>query len=70
MKPKFRIKENSEGKFEVYYVEKIVWTCKGQKEVLKPFITWSGLDTVYPFSTIDLAIDELKLEVIKQTEKI
>ena len=36
MKPQFKIKENKEGKFEVYYVEQ-----KGKifkKEVLKPFV--------------------------------
>ena len=68
MKPQFKIKKNKEGKFEVYYVEE-----KGKifkKEVLKPFVTWSGIDEVYAFSSIDIAIRELKQEVIKQTERI
>ena len=59
---------DKEGKFEVYYVEQ-----KGKifkKEVLKPFITWRGTDEVYAFSSIDIAIRELKQEVIKQTERI
>lgn len=68
MKPQFKIKKNKEGKFEVYYVEQ-----KGKifkKEVLKPFITWRGTDEVYAFSSIDIAVKELKQEVIKQTEKV
>ena len=68
MKPQFKIKENKEGKFEVYYVEK-----KGKifkKEVLKPFITWRGTDEVYAFSSIDIAVKELKQEVMIQTKRI
>jgi ABC-type transporter MlaC component len=69
MKPEFRIKQNEKGKFEVYYVE-----VKGSsyftknKEVLKPFITYAGLEIVYPFSKIETAIEEMKAEIIKQTE--
>lgn len=69
MKPEFRIKENTEGKFEVYYIE-----TKGSsfffkdKEVLKPFITYAGLDKVYAFSSLKTALEQLKLEIIKQTE--
>jgi len=71
MKPEFRIKQNNKGKFEVYYVE-IVGTSyffKG-KEVLKPFITYSGSDRIFEFSSLEIAIKELKQEVIKQTERL
>ena len=67
MKPEFRIKKNTEGKFEVYFVE-----TKGSsfffkdKEFLKPFITYAGLEEVYPFSSLETALNELKLEIIKQ----
>lgn len=70
MKSEFRIKENEEGFFEVYYVE-----SKGNsfftegKELLKPYITWSGYDNAYPFSTLENAIEELKQEVIKNTKR-
>ena len=71
MTPQFRILKNKDGKFEVYYVEKVK-TFFGikLKEVLKPYITWSGLEKVYPFNSIDVAILELKQEVIKNTERI
>lgn len=68
MKPQFRIKENENGKFEVHYIER--QSTFFRKEVLKPYITWAGLDEVYPFSTIDIAIRQLELETIKNTEKI
>lgn len=66
MKPQFRILQNKNGNFEVYYIEKINFFGK---EILKPFITRAGLDDVFPFSNLDLAIDELKKEAIKQTER-
>lgn len=66
MKPEFRIKENEKGKFEVYYIESLGFRCK---EILKPYVTWSGLDKVYEFDTIESAIRELQLEVIKNTER-
>jgi len=71
MKPQFRIKENVNGKFEVYYVEKVK-TFLGirTKEVLKPYVTWSGLDEIYAFNTIEAAITHLKAEVILQTERL
>lgn len=70
MKPEFRIKEAKSG-FQVFYVEK-----KGSsfffegKEVLKPYITWAGLDEVYTFKDINTAIKQLELEVIKNTKRI
>jgi hypothetical protein len=68
MLPQFKIVENKEGKFEVYYVEKITrsWDFK-VKVVLKPYITYAGLDYVYPFSSLENAINELKIEIIKNT---
>ena len=67
MKPQFIIKENENGKFEVYYIERHATFFK--KEILKPYITWAGLDEVFPFDDIDIAIKELKQEVIKNTER-
>ena len=69
MKPEFKIKENKYGKFEVYYVEHKIGLFS-HKEILHPFITWSGLDEVYAFNSIEIAIEELKKEVINQTERI
>lgn len=66
MKPQFRILENKDGKYEIYYVDSI--SLRG-KEKLKPFITWSGLDKVYSFRTIESAVDNLKLESIRQLER-
>jgi hypothetical protein len=69
MKPEFRIKKNENGKFEVYYVEKVkTFFGSRTKEVLKPYVTWSGLDKVFEFSTMEIAVDELKAEVIMFTE--
>lgn len=70
MVPEFRIKQVKKG-FQVFYVEK-----KGSSfffdgnEVLKPYITWAGLDEVYTFKDIDTAIKQLKLEVIKNTKRL
>jgi len=58
MKPEFKIVENQQGKFEVYYV---------QNKRLIPFITWSGLDKVYAFSSFEIAKEELRLEILKNT---
>lgn len=68
MRPQFKIKENKKGEFEVYYIERHETFFK--KEILKPYITWSGLDEVFPFDNIDIAIKELGYEVIKSTERI
>ena len=68
MKPEFRILQNNNFKFEVYYVERKRSFFK--KEVLKPYITYAGLDMVYPFSSIEIAIDSLKDEIIKNLELI
>ena len=71
MKPEFRIKENKKYnpyRFEVYFVEYKGFLFK--KEVLKPFITYAGTGNIYPFSSIETAITELKQEVIKQTERL
>lgn len=65
MKPEFKIKKNKQGKYEVYYIYK--HRTFFNKEVLKPYITWSGLDKVYPFSTLETAIKELKIEITKNT---
>jgi hypothetical protein len=69
VKPEFRIKQNNKGKFEVYFVE-VVGTSYffENKVVLKPFITYSGSDRIFEFSSLEIAIKELKQEVIKQTE--
>jgi len=68
MKPQFIIKENEKGKFEVYYVERYATFFK--KEILKPYVTWSGLDEVFEFSTIDVAISELKKQIMINTDRI
>jgi len=68
MKPEFRIKENKNGKFEVYYIERHETFFK--KEILKPYITWAGLDEIFQFSSIEVAIKELELEIIKNTDRI
>ena len=71
MKPEFKIKQNTHGKFEVYYVE-----IKGtsyffkDKEVLKPYITYSGSDRVFEFSSMEVALGELKHEVVMNTEHL
>lgn len=71
MKPEFRIKKNHFGRFEVYYVEsrKTYFLFK-TKEVLKPYVTYSGSDRIFPFKTIESAIAQLKAEVILQTERL
>jgi len=58
MKPEFKILENQQGKFEVYYV---------QNKILIPFITWTGLYKVYAFSSLEVAKEELRLEILKNT---
>jgi len=70
MKPEFRIKENENGKFEVYYVESVgsSFFFKG-KEVLKPYITYSGSDRIFEFSSMEVALGELKHEVFMNTER-
>lgn len=67
MTPKFRIKQ-VKGGFQVFYVEKERFISG--EEVLKPYITWAGLDDVYTFKDINTAIKQLKLEVIKNTKRI
>jgi hypothetical protein len=71
MKPEFRITKNQNGRFEVYYVESVgsSFFFKG-KEVLKPYVTYSGSDRIFPFKTIESAIVQLKAEVILQTERL
>lgn len=68
MKPRFKIKQNEKGKFEVYYIKRHATFFK--KEILKPYVTWSGLDEVFEFSTLDVAIQELKKEIILNTDLI
>jgi len=68
MKPQFKILKNKNGKFEVYYIQRHKSLFK--KEILKPYVTWSGLDKVYAFSNLDVAIDELQKEIILNTELI
>ena len=68
MKPKFVIKENQDGKFEVYYVEIIKKTLRKQEVVLKPYVTYLGTEKVFPFSSMKSAIEELKNQVIQDTE--
>jgi len=65
MEPQFRIKKNENGKFECYYVVKKTFFGK---EILKPYITYFGSDTVYPFSSIKSLTKELEIEVIKKTK--
>ena len=60
MKPQYRvIKINN--KFFVEYLEKKATLLR--KEVWRPCITWSGMDVIHPFTTIDAALRELELEV-------
>ena len=69
MKPEFRIIENKNKKYEVYYVEN-----KGSsyffkdKEVLKPYITYSGSNRIFEFSSRLVALEELKNEISKNTD--
>jgi hypothetical protein len=67
MVPEFRIKQ-VKGGFQVFYVEKYSFFTR--KAVLKPYITWAGLDKVYTFKDIDTAIKHLEREVIINTDKI
>lgn len=67
MKPRFVILENKHNKFEVYYIERKGLIFK--KDVLIPFVTYAGSNEVYPFINIQIALEELKQEVIKQTER-
>lgn len=67
MKPEFKIKQVSDG-FQVFYVQK--YDFFSMEPVLKPYITWSGLDDVYTFKDIDTAIKELELEVLRNTKRI
>jgi len=66
MKPEFKIIENKKGKFEVYYVEYINLMFHTRQKLI-PYITWSGLDKVYAFSTLKIAQEELRLEILKNT---
>jgi hypothetical protein len=71
MKPQFRIKQTENCKFKIYYVESIGTSFFfSGKEVLKPYVTWSGLDQGYEFKTIEGAIEHLKAECIINTEII
>ena len=56
--PKFKIVKNQQNKFEVYYVE---------NNRLIPYITWTGLDKVYAFTSLEIAKEELRLENLKNT---
>ncbi len=67
MKPEFKIKEVKNG-FQVFYVKR--YRFLSGEEVLKPYITWAGLDKVYTFKDIDTAIKQLELETIKNTKRI
>jgi hypothetical protein len=67
MKPKFIIKSTEKG-FQVFYIERYRFLTGFP--VLKPYITYAGLDKVYTFKDIDTAIKELELEVIKNTKRI
>ena len=69
MKPKFKILENKDGKFEVYYVEYITEMFHTRQKLI-PYITWAGLNKVYEFSSLEIAIEELKKEIIFNTELI
>ena len=68
MSPEFRILQNINFRYEVYYVYKKATFFK--KEILKPYLTYSGLDKVYPFMNLEIAVEELKKEVIKNTKLI
>ena len=59
MNPKFKIVKNQQSKFEVYYVE---------NNRLIPYITWTGLNKVFAFSSLEIAEEELRLEILKNTE--
>jgi hypothetical protein len=67
MKPKFIIKSTEKG-FQVFYIERYRFLFG--LPVLKPYITYAGLEKVYTFKDIDTAIKELELEVIKNTKRI
>lgn len=67
MKPQFRIKQ-VQGGFQVFYVKK--YRFLSGEEVLKPYITYAGLDEVYTFRDIDEAINQLELETIKNSKRI
>lgn len=67
MKPYFIIK-SVKGGFQVFYVKRFRFFTG--EAVLKPYITWAGLDEVYTFKDIDTAIKQLELETIKNTERI
>lgn len=60
MYPKFKIIKNQQEKFEVYYVD--------TNKRLIPYITWTGLNKVYAFSTLEIAREELRLEILKNTD--
>jgi len=58
-KPSFKIVKNQYNKYEVYYVD---------GENLVPYITWTGLNKVYAFSSLEIAKEELRLENLKNTQ--
>ena len=60
MKPQYRVIK-IDNKFFVEYLEKKETLFK--KEVWRPYITWSGMNIIHPFKTIDAALRELELEV-------
>jgi len=68
MMPKFKILENKDGKFEVYYIERHKSFFK--KEILNPYVTWRGSDRVFEFSNLDVAIDEMQKQILLNTELI
>lgn len=57
---KYRIKETEKGfitQYKEYGIFNHVW---------RPFITWSGLDTAYPYSSRMNAENALLMEIKKQ----
>lgn len=61
MTSEFRIRETN-GK---YYVEILFfkWTLFGIKKKWVPFVTYAGLDDIYPHSSYHFALDNMITEI-------
>ena len=61
--PKFKFIQNSQGKWGVFYVSRKKTFFR--KEKLTPFITYSGSDRVFEFSSYQAAKREFDIEIHK-----
>lgn len=64
MKTEIVIVRNSKNQFEVYKLVTRYRFLKAKK-LMEPFITYTGSETVFPFSNLETAIAETEAQVKK-----